>query len=123
MKLVTLLPIMFIVIWTSEAPATYKNFVVSPEVRQKYRENYKRLYVGIKKEKVITLMGKPHIDKILLTKQGKVKGSSLSYYVVRDHPELVNEKRDQVYIIFFGPAGNLINAIPKNIQGLSQIGQ
>jgi hypothetical protein len=67
-------------------------------------------------------MGKPHVEENLMSKKGDDQGSALSYYIVRNHPDLVNEKHDKVIHMFFNVNEKLDYVTPKNIEGFQNIG-
>ncbi len=76
------------------------------------------------KAEVDGLLGKPDYSAYLYSKgpERKFIGTSWTYVFILNDASLVNEKTDKGIQLFFGDQYTLEWAVPKNIEGLKEIG-
>lgn len=70
-----------------------------------------RLHPGMQKPLVIQELGLPSSETVMMGKRSRESsGVELSYYVYRESPTLVNEKKDKWLSLYFDRSGGLVSA-------------
>ncbi|MEO8586715.1 MAG: outer membrane protein assembly factor BamE [Acidobacteriota bacterium] len=78
---------------------------------EQLRNGAGRLQPGMQKAQVVKELGTPSSETEMMGKQSKESsGIELSYYVYRESPTLVNEKKDKWLSLYFDRSGGLVHA-------------
>ncbi len=101
--------------------ASSRHQVAPPDEVKMFDANYlssglKRIAIGDSREHVISVLGPPTMERVLMAKENQtIKARFLRYYVYREDPRLVNEKKDIHATIYLDDDGKVIKILKHNL--------